>query len=61
MSGSPRWASYFVGRAFSTRLELPDEAVWEPLEAVARLSRMPGARRCSEVSRQVSGRATRRW
>jgi hypothetical protein len=27
MSGSPRWASYFVGRAFSTRLELPDEAV----------------------------------
>jgi hypothetical protein len=39
MSGARRWASYFVGRAFSTRLELPDEPVWEPLEFVARTSR----------------------
>jgi hypothetical protein len=28
-----------TGRPFTTRLELPDEAVWGPLEAVARLAR----------------------
>jgi hypothetical protein len=30
---------YLAGRAFATRLEMPEEPVWAPLEAVARLSR----------------------
>ena len=35
--------SFFVGKAFGTRLELPDEPVWEPLESAALYSRMGGA------------------
>ena len=43
MSGAPRWASSFVGRAFSTRLEVPDEPIWEPLESVALVVRWRSA------------------
>jgi hypothetical protein len=32
-------ASKLIGRAFATQLEIPEEPVWSPLEAVARLAR----------------------
>ena len=33
------YADWLTGRAFTTRLELPEQPEWAPLEAVARLAR----------------------